>query len=115
MHKLVDRLAAEFAYFGLASHPLNRSLFAIIRASQWAWWKWLGIAIFVSFVAGFGLCMAWYGAQVTVLQSTVAVWKTQYDAEHVKHHAKETKPVSKAAAQVIVQRLQDEREMKDRE
>lgn len=72
-------------------------------------------AILVSFVVGFGLCMFWYGAQITVLQSNIASWKALYDAEHAKHHAKEAKPISKAAAQVISRRLQNAREERERE
>lgn len=108
-------IADLFAATGLSGFRLASEIDALIAQAQRTWRKRISLAIFVSFVTGFGLCMGWYGAQIAVLQSNIASWKVQYDAEHVKHHAKEAKPISKAAAQAIVQRLQDAREGKERE
>lgn len=110
-----QHIANLFAAAGLSRFSLAGEIDTLVKQFQSAWWKRLAVAILVSFVTGFGLCMAWYGAQIAVLQSNVASWKAQYDTEHAKHHAKEAKPISKAAAQVIVQRLQDAREGKEQE
>lgn len=109
------QIADLFAASGLARFHLAGEIDTLLYQTQKVWWKRLGVAILVSFVTGFGLCMAWYGAQIIVLQSNIASWKAQYDTEHAKHHAKEARPIGKAAAQVISQRLQDAREGKERE
>jgi hypothetical protein len=107
------QIAAEFRAAGLNNFPIASQVDALVRQAQRRCWMIASGISFTCLVIGFALCFTWYGVQVNVLQSTVSVWKAQYDADHVKHHAKETKPVTKAQAQTIVQKREDER--KERE
>lgn len=111
--RMRNLIAEAFRGAGLSNFPIAFQVDALVRQAQRRWW-WIATGVsFTCLVIGFALCFTWYGVQVNVLQSTISVWKAQYDADHVKHHAKETRPVTKAQAQTIVQKREDER--KERE
>ena len=110
--KLIDQLNAELRLYNLTEYPISRRISAIVRESRRPWWRLYCVSVLIAFLAGAALDYTWHGVQITAIQQNLAVWRQEYEAEHMKHHAAEMKPVGRAAAQAIAGRLDREREGK---
>jgi hypothetical protein len=106
---LTDRIAAELRFVGLHDYPVAKRIAQIVREANRPWWRLYVVSVLLAFMLGFGLDYLWHGVQITAIQENLVTWRNEYQAEHVKHHAAELKPTSKAQARVIVQGKEDGR------
>ena len=104
---LIDRLQAELARLGSASHPLARTLPEIVRESQRCARRVFALALVIAFLLGFLACYTWQGMKMEVLAANVEAWRQTAETEYRTHH--EAVKVSKPQAQVITQHKEDVR------
>lgn len=101
------KLREVFLDHNLSNFPIAHAIDDVMARTTSLTRSYIILAACSGFLLGFGLCMAWYGSQVGAIQDTLAVWRAQYVQDYRNHH--NMKPVTKAAAQVIVQKLEDAR------
>ena len=104
---LRHELREVFLDHNLSNFPIAHAIDDVMARTASLTKQYIIMAACSGFLLGFGLCLLWYGAQVSAVHDTLAVWRSQYEQDYRNHH--NMKPVSKAAAQVIVQQIEDKR------
>ena len=99
------KLREVFLDHGLSNFPIARAIDDVLAHTASLTKQYIILAACSGFLLGFGLCMAWYGSQVSAIQDTLAAWKEADDNHYRTAH--DMRPVSKGLAQVIVQRKAD--------
>ena len=102
---LRHKLREVFLDHELQNFPIAHAIDAVMARTASLTKQYILLAACSGFLAGFGLCMLWYGANVSSIHDTLAVWRAQYEQDYRNHH--NMKPVTKAAAQVAVQKIED--------
>ena len=102
------KLREVFLDHELQNFPIAHAIDDVMERTASLTKQYITLAFFSGLLLGFGLCMAWYGVNVTSIQDTLAQWRTEYVRDYANHH--NMKPVSKAAAQVVVQKHEDAKE-----
>ena len=101
------KLREVFLDHGLINFPIAHAIDDVMARTASLTRQYITIAACSGFLLGFGLCLLWYGTNVSSIQDTLTVWRAQYEQDYKNHH--NMKPVTKAAAQVTVQKLEDAR------
>ena len=101
------KLREVFLDHGLSNFPIARAIDDVLAHTASLTKQYIILAACSGFLLGFGACLAWYGVQVSAIQDTLAVWRAQYVQDYRNHH--NMKPITKAAAQVAVQKAEDAR------
>ncbi len=101
------KLREVFLDHNLSNFPIAHAIDDVMARTANLTRSYIIIAACSGFLVGFGLCLLWYGAQVSAIQATLGEWKEGDDVHYRVHH--NMKPVSKAAAQVAVQKIEDAR------
>ena len=102
------KLREVFFDHELQNFPIARAIDDVLAHTASLTRQYIILAACSGVLVGFGLCMLWYGANVSSIQDTLAKWRTQYVKDYENHH--NMKPLTKAAAQVAVQKIEDAKE-----
>ena len=103
------KLREVFLDHNLSNFPIAHAIDDVMARTTSLTRSYIILAACSGFLVGFGLCLLWYGAQVSAIHDTLAAWRAQYEQDYKNHH--NMKPLTKAAAQVVVQKIEDARRM----
>ena len=101
------KLREVFLDHNLSNFPIAHAIDDVMARTASLTRQYIILAACSGFLLGFGLCLLWYGAQVSAIHDTLAAWKEADDNHYRTAH--DMRPVSKGLAQVIVQRKADAR------
>lgn len=104
---LTDRITAAFKDDGTHVYPIHRRIVEIVHQHRRERRPWNILILVLAFASGALLDYAWSGYKVTAINENLATWRKLYEHDYELHH--DLKKVSKAQAQVIVQKREDER------
>jgi len=104
---LTNRITAAFRDDGTHVYPIHRRILEIVHQHHRERRPWNLLILVLVFAAGALLDYAWSGMKVTAINEKLATWRELHERDYARHH--DLKPMTKAQAQVMVQRKEDMR------